>query len=434
MPIKTRAEKIDDQLGRIEVELLAVKTKVEIGDRRIGKIESSQAVNGTRHPWGVVEIVSKGNLASRMFQYMTALSIVELAGGGRIAGANLPEWQMEPTTIPSDGQQATRDNGQWVPVQRLSRLLQDCLVERVILEGACHNVNNLLPPERYRDVFSVDPNLGRQTDARSLLIVIRGDATMDAAQEDDVLVPVQFYADVIAETGLRPVFMGQLSPSPYMDAIRARFPDAAYWESVGGLADFATILKAKNIVVSISTFSWLAAWLSRATQIILPLSGMLNPFQNQSQNFVPAQDPRYRFYRFPINYAVPVAHYEPVHEALNGRWTPATADEIASLRTAMPTEPRKVTDYLAVFDEGYYLHHWQDVREGVVAGWLKSGRGHFSGSGFAENRRAFDLDHKFYSVAYPEAAEAIAQGKYLDFWHYHASVGHKMGNQLRQAI
>ena len=77
-----------------------------------------------------------------------------------------------------------------------------------------------------------------------------------------MLIPPDFYEALLAETGLAPVFMGQIEDTPYLRTLRTRFPKARFLPSLGAAMDFARIRAARFIVPSISTFSWLAAWLS----------------------------------------------------------------------------------------------------------------------------------------------------------------------------
>ena len=122
-----------------------------------------------------------------------------------------------------------------------------------------------------------------------------------------VLLPVEFYRDVIRETGLKPVFFGQLTPSPYLDSLRQAFPRARFISGKGAIHDFETIRRSRNIIISVSTFAWLAAWLSEADQVIMPLAGLFNPvfgdLYGDGHNLIPLADPRYVFYLFPLNVA-----------------------------------------------------------------------------------------------------------------------------------
>jgi len=66
------------------------------------------------------------------------------------------------------------------------------------------------------------------------------------------------------------------------------------------LADFERLRSARHVVTSVSSFAWLATWLSDAQTIHVPVLGLLNPAQRPDVDLLPLDDPRYRFYRFPV--------------------------------------------------------------------------------------------------------------------------------------
>ena len=61
-------------------------------------------------------------------------------------------------------------------------------------------------------------------------------------------------------------------------------------------------------------YAWLAAWLScSAENIFLPVNGLFNPMQKNGVDLLPFDDLRYKFFLFPINYAVPVERHADLH-------------------------------------------------------------------------------------------------------------------------
>jgi hypothetical protein len=232
------------------------------------------------------------------------------------------------------------------------------------LEIACYaqHLSNLLPVEAYRAFFPDTVAGVRGAGPRQPLINIRGGDILRDAPADYTLLPIEFYAETIRETGLEPVFMGQTEPNPYMDKLRRVFPTAAILPSQGPVRDFAMMRRSRNILVSVSTFSWLAAWLSHAERIILPLSGFYNPVQSPEMDFLPLDDPRYEFHLFPLNYAVPVERLEPVHRALAGLWRRISTPELDAIRRRAPEVPVNIRKYWDLFDEGYYLPRGQRRR------------------------------------------------------------------------
>ncbi|MDR3535256.1 MAG: hypothetical protein P4L71_02025 [Acetobacteraceae bacterium] len=149
-----------------------------------------------------------------------------------------------------------------------------------------------------------------------LLCPVRSGDVVDGPSPDYPLTPPQFFADLIAQTGLTPVFMSQTEPNHYTDRLRRRFPDARFLESRGPMRGFETIRQSKNIAVGVSTFIWLAAWLSDADTIHLAVNGLFDPMQVPVADLLPFDDPRYHFHLFPLNYGVGPADQEAAHRAI----------------------------------------------------------------------------------------------------------------------
>jgi hypothetical protein len=132
------------------------------------------------------------------------------------------------------------------------------------------------------------------------LINIRAGDLFRIKHNDYSLLPLEFYREIIKNTNKIPVFMGELGDNFYTRLLLKSFPNAIFLPKGTVLQDFETIRRATNIVLSVSTFSWLAGWLSSAKFIHMPMCGILNPRQKISVDLIPRGDPRYIFYEFPI--------------------------------------------------------------------------------------------------------------------------------------
>ena len=88
------------------------------------------------------------------------------------------------------------------------------------------------------------------------------------------------------------------------------FRDARFLPSEGAGDRFRTHPSPPgNIVPAISTFSWLAAWLSEADRVFLPVLGLLNPAQNRAVDLLPLDDAALPlFLSFRSHYGCKVAH------------------------------------------------------------------------------------------------------------------------------
>lgn len=92
------------------------------------------------------------------------------------------------------------------------------------------------------------------------------------------------------------VFVGQLEESVLTRQLRDAFPDATFAHTGSAGLDFAIIRQAQFLLLSTSTFAWLAAWLSEESQyIVLPKTGMYSPGDAPEINLIDCSDKRFHF-------------------------------------------------------------------------------------------------------------------------------------------
>jgi hypothetical protein len=108
---------------------------------------------------------------------------------------------------------------------------------------------------------------------------------------------------------------------------------------------------------------------------------------------------------------------------------PITGNIFADLlKLDRPAHPgRRLEVMLELFDEAFYVASNADVAEGIRAGWLASGRGHYAAYGFTERRPPFALDAAWYAAQYPMAVLEVTYGNHVDFTHHYAEAGRFRG-------
>ncbi len=365
-----------------------------------------------------------GNMGNRMIQYMAALALAERVPGARIVQIHLPEWGIQ--IAPFEGDVARTEIVTTARIERgrLAAALNDGSLDRVDIRSYAQHIGNFLAPDAYRGVFQtpLPPEAAGGPD--ELVCNIRQGDVLDAHHPDYVLISPDFYADLIATTGLRPVFCGQLEATPYLETLKKRFPHARYVPSRGAIGDFAFLLGACNIVPAVSSFSWLAAWLSQAARVFMPVLGVLHPLQAPSVNLLPLNDPRFSFYLFPFHYAVPVAEAASAHASLRGLWRRMPPERLDALlarpapRAAPPPE---------LFEEASYLAAYPDIKAAVEAGHFPSGRHHYEAFGMAEGRTPCAIDRAWYCSTYPIAAIEMSQGESPDPLSHWIEIGRSRG-------
>jgi hypothetical protein len=212
-----------------------------------------------------------------------------------IEGYHIPEWGLSaPTSNISSqgivlGSQLTR--------AALCGAMIDWLKPTIVnLDFVIFRYGNFCRPETYFHLFpEVEPSIKISDDC--LLIHVRlGDV---ATQTNPMYgpLPIRYYEYLLAQTGLRPVFIGELDSSHYLDALKAAFPRAEMLTGQSPIVDFQIFRGAKNVALSVSSFAWMASFLStKAQNIHLPLAGMFNPKDTPDLDLLPINDSRYVFH------------------------------------------------------------------------------------------------------------------------------------------
>lgn len=375
----------------------------------------------------VFHLRPQGMLVNRMIEYMVALKFVSLVPNCRISNIALPQWGIRHPPIDSPGPVAVERQQQHIDLRRLAAAMYAGQIRRVDWEGYGQRLENFLPRAHYRDVFRPPAGLRVGYGPDVLVCHVRAAEILDGSNPDYPLIPAAFYADLVACTGLRPVFVGQTEPNAYTMALRERFPKATFREPQDIVVDFETIRQSRNVVVGVSTYAWLAAWLSDADNIFLTVNGLLNPMQARNVDLLPFGDSRYRFWLFPINYGVRLAQHAALHRRLEPYWRLLPHAVLQQQIVLAPRFERRLEAMLAAFDEAYYLATNGDVAAAVQAGSIASGAEHYRHWGFAECRLPFALDRGWYAAQYPLAGFEVAQGDYTDFSHHYLMVGRQRG-------
>lgn len=386
---------------------------------------------------GRVWIRPLGNMGNRALQYLAAEGIRQRAPDIAVENIALQEWGMrvEHPAPPLRRFLRTGEHRYRLDVAGLADALQRGLVESVLLDGYAFHMDNYPPRAVARRLFGPTRGGAQATGfaAHELVCSIRAAEVLDAAHADYLVLPPEYYRQLAARSGLALVFFGQLGEDAYSRGLREAFPEARFVNAVNPEYDFEMLRRSQNIAVSVSSFSWLAAWLSEARKIYLPVCGMLHPVQHPHQSYLPLDEPEYEYTLFPFAKAVSL-HKEPakflaLQDRLGRQARPAGVAELRQLLARADGLFARIP-LLSGFDEAFYLTRYPDVA-GVLARGEASGLGsaleHFYLFGFFEGRQPLALDEAFYTAAYPDAAMAIAEGFYASPLHHFQAEGFARG-------
>ncbi len=117
--------------------------------------------------------------------------------------------------------------------------------------------------------------------------------------------PFNYYQEIINNTGLKPVFVGEFSDDIYSNALKMHFSNAVFLECEDSNVVYQVLHNSKNVGISLSSFSWLATFLSdHVVKVFFPVFGLFDPrnynkYSSQS-NFLDFDDLRVQYYRFEI--------------------------------------------------------------------------------------------------------------------------------------
>lgn len=250
------------------------------------------------HPPKII-IRPKGRLANNMFQLMLAIELKKRVPNAEIYGLSLPEWEIQlkntEISLPSLTLQRHKFD-----LDLSAYMLKTGVLNSVIIQGWGMRLNNFPDIALYRKLFSTNER-GVVLGDRQILINVRAEDIVSGKHRSYYPLPFSFYENVIDESGLEPVFMGQLDESDYVKRLKNKFSGAKYLPNASVISDFQTIRNAQHAAISVSSFAWLASWLSESLESIhFPVAGLFDP-ANMQTLMMPIDDPRYRFYdlRFP---------------------------------------------------------------------------------------------------------------------------------------
>ena len=375
----------------------------------------------------VFHIDPHGGFASRMFQYMAALKFASLVPGCRISNAVLPEWGIAHPPLALPAPVGAAGALQDTELSDLAGQVRNGATRAVVYSGIDLDVANFPTAKECQAVFQSKAELPFRFGTNDLVCPLGSEAAAEETGPFHPLTPVEFYREIAEETGLVPAFVGDAVPRPYLDLLRAAFPQARFVASGNPLLDFLAIRQASTIVVGVNSFAWLAAWLSRADRIFMTVSGMFNPMQYHFANLLPFGDTRYLFHLFPINYAVPLEHLAAAHRRIAPFWRPVPHDGLQRRIKEAPRLDPPDPVILDNFDPDFYLSSNPDLLQLLGAGNTEGARAHYLLLGIRQYRLPFRLAPAWYAARYPMAAFEVGQGDYANFAHHYIAVGRERG-------
>lgn len=259
----------------------------------------------------------KGRAGNRLFQYFFCAELARRAGNHEVVGVHIPDLDIdigwgaaEPDQLfhiegthefDLEGLASTLRHGDHAGASFRGFAMRLEYFDRAF----CRQLLNLKPvgglgfgPEyltiniRGGDIFA-----GPQSDltAQGYGRLYGTDHLYKAIHPDYRPLPLAYYETLLKETGLKPVFVGETGThQAYEEALHDRFPNAVFTGARAAKEDFLTLMGSSHIALAISSFSWIAAWLSEARSIHIPVAGLFDPEQRPDIHLLPPpSDTRY---------------------------------------------------------------------------------------------------------------------------------------------
>jgi len=235
-----------------------------------------------------------------MIQWMVAMCIKQRLGREiQISGYNMPDWNLAKVQLAPLSEKRLTLRGHHFQLSQIVQLLRMYAIDELLIEGWGFRLDQFESPPYYNNFFVSDV-IPTSISDDEILIHIRAGDILSGWHPEYYPLPHDFYRNIIAETGLKPVFIGELDAGEFTNNLKINFPHARFLPKRSVIEDFQTIRKAKNIVISTSSYAWLASWLSdQAQNIYYPICGLLNPLLGSTW-LMPIGDERYHFYSMPF--------------------------------------------------------------------------------------------------------------------------------------
>lgn len=330
-----------------------------------------------------ITVENPGYLGNKLLRFMAVHAAAEHVGNCTISNFDFPEWGKRFPKVDYRRFRKTIlvDHVEQFNFGVLRALSRQDPSLHIVVRHYLARQELFLNREVYNEIFPINSQDVPVFGDDHLVVNIRTGDILTGYCHWYPLIPIAFYQDLVRQTGLSPVFVGQLDDCRYVSELMKVFPRATFIPSQGAVRDFDTIRLSANVVAAVSSFSVVAAWLSQAKTVFLPLDGFLNPCHKREIDLVPTDDPRYRFFLFPLNYALPEERALRHHCRLEGTWKEISRERVRQLKTAAPLLPRSQTMPEAYrvpgFDERWYVHEYLDAAIDISDGWYEDAMHHY---------------------------------------------------------
>lgn len=249
----------------------------------------------------VLVLKPAGRMGNRLFQYFFCRRLMDRVPGTELYGAAVPDFGFAAPEWPGHRDDLVPFTSIWkLDVEAIVAMLE---ARRGVMIRSYLQRQDYFEREAcrryYRDLGVPEsvPAIGDDC----LLVHIRAGDLLTKGHPHYRPLPIGRIEEAVSASGLRPVFIGQLHHKlPYPQEIRRRFRGETFLDPASVPVDFETIRRARNIMMSVSTFAWMAVFLSDAERIWMPRTGMFEDFPAEGDwpDLLLRDDPRVTYLPF----------------------------------------------------------------------------------------------------------------------------------------
>lgn len=241
----------------------------------------------------IIRVNHVGRMANHIAQMMFVRTLQNLCRRSIVVeGFDLPDWKLSRSRSDTDrsqvsiGSHLTRAN-------LIAAMIDHCRPRTIDLDGVILRSANFIGD--YSDLFPFE--CAKPIFASNQLVIhLRLGDVAELSHPHYGPLPISYYRYLVDLTGLDPVFIGEIDDSNYCRTLRLMFPQAQFLGGHSAYEDFQMLRMAKNIAIAVSSYSWIASYLSRADSIHVPVAGMIDPRVRPEIDLLPIANQRYSFH------------------------------------------------------------------------------------------------------------------------------------------
>ena len=162
-----------------------------------------------RHTTLVIE--QTGRLGNHMLQLMLARAVQRYSRRDvRICGYDMPAWGLKAEVnfvVPKNSPQF---GGHLIDARYVARMIDRYAVRCLRMNNLCLRLGSLLPASEYVDLFPPATDQGTPFSDDTLVINVRAGEILKDVHPNYGPLPFSYYRTLIAETGLNPLFIGEI--------------------------------------------------------------------------------------------------------------------------------------------------------------------------------------------------------------------------------